>query len=171
MKILLLKRMIGAARLNAQTYEEVEADRSSTLGAIFVAVMACIAAAIGSGAQNVISLFSATIVLLTTWIVWVGLTYVIGTRLLPEPQTHADIGEVLRTTGFSASPGILHLLGVLPWVGLPIFIGITVWMLLTFVVAVRQALDYASSARALAVCLLGWLIHGVLFFAFVRTAF
>jgi hypothetical protein len=44
-------------------------------------------------------------------------------------------------------------------------------MLLTFVVAVRQALDYASSARALAVCLLGWLIHGVLFFAFVRTAF
>jgi hypothetical protein len=166
----LFKRMIGASRLDAQTYEQVEADRASTAGAVFVVVMASIAAAVGSGVRDFAGVISAVIVLLATWVVWVGLTYIIGTRLLPEPQTHADIGEMLRTTGFSASPGVLRILGLLPAIGLPIFIGITFWMLLTFVVAVRQALDYGSSGRALAVCLFGWLIHALLFFGFVFVA-
>jgi hypothetical protein len=162
--------MLGAASLDAGTYEEVEADRKSTAGAIFVVIVASIGAGIGSGARDVPSLIGATVVLLVTWAIWVGLTYVIGTRLLPEPQTHSDIGEVLRTTGFSASPGILRIFGFLPLVGVPIFIGITIWMLLTFVLAVRQALDYASLWRALVVCVLGWLIQGLLFFAFVQIA-
>ena len=166
----LFKRMIGASRLDAQTYEQVEADRKSTVGAIFVVVAASMAAAIGSGARDVATVISALALLLATWLVWVGLTYVIGTRLMPESQTHADVGEVVRTTGFSAAPGVLRILGVLPVVGLPISIAVTIWMLATFVVAIRQALDYSSSVRALAVCLLGWLIHGLLFFGFVQTA-
>ena len=166
----LLRRMVGAASLNADTYEQVEADRTSLTGAVFTAVIASIAAAIGTGARGVISVASATSVLLMTWIVWVALTYVIGTRLLPEPSTHADIGEVLRTTGFSASPGILRAFAVIPSIALPIFIGITVWMLLAFVVAIRQALDFRSLPRAFAVCFLGWLIYAVLFFGFVRGA-
>ena len=166
----LFRQIIAASRLDAQTYEQVEADRGSTGGAVFVVIVASIAAAIGSGARDFASVINAIIVLLVTWMIWVGLTYFIGTRLLPDRQTHADIGEVLRTTGFSASPGVLRIFGLLPAVGLPIFIGITVWMLITFVVAIRQALDYTSSARALAVCVLGWLIHGLLFFGFVLVA-
>jgi len=166
----LFRRMIAASRLDVQTYEQVEADRASNAGAVFIVVVASIAAAIGSGARDFAGVISGIIVLLLTWLVWVGLTYFIGTRLLPGPQTHADIGEVLRTTGFSASPGVLRIFGLLPAVGLPIFIGITVWMLITFVVAIRQALDYASSGRALAVCVLGWLIHGLLLFGFVLVA-
>lgn len=166
----LVRRMISASRLDVRTYEQVESDRSSTAGAVFIVVIASIAAAIGSGARDFVSVFNGIIVLMLTWAVWVGLTYFIGTRLLPGPQTHADFGEVLRTTGFSASPGVLRIFGLLPAVGLPIFIGITFWMLLTFVVAVRQALDYTSSGRALAVCALGWLIHGLLFFGLVFVA-
>jgi hypothetical protein len=166
----LIRRMLGASRLDAQTYEQVEADRTSTAGAVFVVVVASVAAGLGSGARDFISLTAATVVMLITWVLWVGLTYFIGTHLLPEPQTHSDLGEILRTTGFSASPGVLRILGLLPAVGLPIFLGITVWMLITFVIAIRQALDYASSMRALAVCVLGWLIHGLLFFAFVHVA-
>ncbi len=130
----LFRRMIAASRLDVQTYEQVEADRASNAGAVFIVVVASIAAAIGSGARDFAGVISGIIVLLLTWLVWVGLTYFIGTRLLPGPQTHADIGEVLRTTGFSASPGVLRIFGLLPAVGLPIFIGITVWMLITFVV-------------------------------------
>ncbi len=137
----LFRRMIAASRLDVQTYEQVEADRASNAGAVFIVVVASIAAGIGSGARDFAGVISGIIVLLLTWLVWVGLTYFIGTRLLPGPQTHADIGEVLRTTGFSASPGVLRIFGLLPAVGLPIFIGITVWMLITFVVAIRQALD------------------------------
>jgi hypothetical protein len=166
----LLRRMVGASRLDVDTYEDVESDRGSTAAAFFVVIVASIAAAIGSGARDVATVISAVVLLLVTWFVWVGLTYILGARVLPEPQTHADIGEVLRTTGFSASPGVLRILGVLPAIGLPIFIVISVWMLITFIVAIRQALDYGSSARALAVCLLGWLIHALVFFGFVRLA-
>ena len=162
--------MIGASRLDPATYEQVETDRSTTAGAVLVVIISSVAAALGSGSRDIVSVVSAVILMLGAWVIWVGLTYFIGARLLPGPETHANIGEVLRTTGFSASPGVLRILGLIPAVGLPIFVIVTVWMLFTFVVAIRQALDYASSARALAVCLLGWLIHGLLFFGFVLVA-
>src|SRR3989442_8288080 len=166
----LIRRMIGAARLDAQTYEQVEADPASMTGALFTAVIASIAAAVGTGIRDFVGLASATFVLLITWVVWVGLTYVIGTRLLPESATHSDLGKVFRTTGFSASPGILRILALIPAIGLPVYIGVTFWMLLAFVVAIRHALDYTSFTRAFAVCFLGWLIYGVLFFGIVYVA-
>ena len=166
----MFRNIIGAARLDASAYEHVEADAKTTAPAVLVVVIASVAAAIGIGVKDLGGLLGVTLGALATWMVWVGLTYVIGTRMLPESQTHATIGEVLRTTGFSASPGILRVFGFLPVVGWLIFFGVTIWMLFAFVVAVRQALDYAGSLRALLVCGLGWLIHGVLFFAFVVTA-
>jgi hypothetical protein len=99
------------------------------------------------------------------------LTVFIGTQLLPQEQTQANFGQLLRTTGFSATPGILRALGIVPGVGWTLFLAATVWMLFTYVIAVRQALDYTTTSRALAVCVLGWLIHGVLLFGFVFTAF
>jgi hypothetical protein len=166
----MIKSMIGAARLDSQTYERVEADPGTTAAAVFVVVAASVAASIGIGVKDLGGLLGVTLGAIATWMVWVALTYVIGTRIFPERQTHATIGEVLRTTGFSASPGILRIFGFLPAVGWAVFLGVTIWMLFAFVVAVRQALDYAGSPRALLVCLLGWLIHGILFFAFVVTA-
>jgi hypothetical protein len=38
-------------------------------------------------------------------------------------------------------------------------------MLLTMVVAVRQALDYTSTLRAVAVCFVGWIIYIAIFMA------
>ena len=166
----LFRRMIGAPRLDAQTYEEVEADPASITGSVLVVLAASVAAAIGSGVLDWAGLISTLMVSLATWAIWVGLTYFIGTQLLPGPETHSSIAEVLRTTGFSAAPGVLRILGLIPGIGWAIFIGITVWMLLTFIVAIRQALDYSNSGRAFAVCFLGWLIYGVLFFGFVLAA-
>jgi hypothetical protein len=166
----LLKRMIGAARLDAETYEQVEADPGSLYGAVFTAVVASIAAALGTGARDFTGVAGGTLAFLIIWMIWVGLTFVIGTRLLPEAATHADLGEVVRTTGFSASPGILRIFALLPSLALPVFIGVTFWMLLAFVIAIRQSMDYTSFPRAFAVCFLGWAIHGLLFFGFVIVA-
>jgi hypothetical protein len=166
----LLKRMIGAARLDIQVYEDVEADPATTGAAFIVVIAASAAASIGAGVNDVAGIIGVTLGAVATWMVWVGLSYLIGTRILPETGTHATIGQVLRTTGFSASPGILRILGFMPVIGWLIFLTATIWMLLSFVVAVRQALDYTGTGRALAVCILGWVIHGLLFFAFVFTA-
>jgi hypothetical protein len=166
----LLKRMMGAARLDTKTYEQVEADSESTGSAIAVVFIASVGAAIGTGITNPVSIVSATLAAFLTWVVWVFLTLAIGKWIMPGPETQTDFGEILRTTGFSAAPGVLRIFAGIPGIGPPVFIGVTIWMLLTFVVAIRQALDYKSFKRALAVCLLGWLIHGVLFFAFVQAA-
>jgi energy-converting hydrogenase Eha subunit B len=161
--------MIGAARFDSGTYEEVEADLTANGQAVAVVIISSVGAAIGTGAtdpRGVLGMLAAAIL---SWLVWVVLTLFIGTRLLPGNATKSDFGEVLRTTGFSASVGILRIFGRLPVIGWPIFVIVTIWMLLTFVVAIRQALDYNSTPRALAVCLLGWFIHGILFFGFVRS--
>jgi len=163
-------RLIGTAQLNARTYEEVESDRQANVQAIAIVVLSALAAAIGTGIRDTGSTIALVGVALLSWIIWVVLTLVIGTQLLPDKNTRADFGQVVRTTGFSAAPGILRIFGLLPVVGHIIFVAATIWMLFTFVIAVRQALDYTSTARALAVCLLGWIIHGVLFFGFVLTA-
>ena len=43
---------------------------------------------------------------------------------------------------------------------IPVFVITAIWMLATMVVGVRQALDFQSTGRAIAVCVLGWLLAG-----------
>ena len=166
----LANRLLGSAQLSARSYEEVESDTHANAQAVAVVILSSIAAAVGSGVGSPGSVVALLFDAILSRIIWVLLTLVIGTQLLPEKETRADFGQILRTTGFSATPGILRIFGLLPIVGHVIFVAATIWMLFTFVIAVRQALDYTSTARALAVCFLGWLIHGVLFFGFVMTA-
>ena len=156
-------RMFHAAKLDAQLYEEVEADRDATVQAMTVVVLAAIAAGIGSlGSGSPLGIITGTIVALLSWLVWAFLTYFIGTRLLPEPQTSADYGELLRTIGFSSAPGLIRVLGIVPGLAAPLFLIGGIWMLVAMVIAVRQALDYNSTWRALGVCLIGWLAQVVI---------
>lgn len=155
--------MIGAARLDAATFEEVEADATATGQAMGVVLLVSIATGVGSvTAGGTGSFFFAGFLALIAWVIWAALTYVIGTRLLPEPQTHASVGEMMRTLGFAQSPGILRVFIGIPGLGILLLAVVSVWMLVTMVVAVRQALDYKSTARALGVCVIGWVISVVL---------
>jgi hypothetical protein len=153
-----VNRMVGAARLNPATYEEVEADKTANVQALGVVVLSALATgfslAEGGGRAIGIGIVGG----LLGWVLWSGLTWLIGTKLLPTPETSADIGELLRTTGFAATPGIVRILGGLPLVGWFFNLLAAVWMLAAFVVAVRQALDYKSTGRAIAVCVVGWLV-------------
>jgi hypothetical protein len=146
---LFLDRVMRAAMLDRSLYEEVEADRTATGQALAVVVISSLAAGIGSGGWHGILLA------LVTWAAWALLTYQIGTRILDEPQTRADVGELLRTIGFAASPGWLQAFGALPAVGRWVFATTVLWMLAAMIVAVRQALDYTRVSRAFAVCGLG----------------
>lgn len=159
----LTDRMMRAAKLDAQLYEEVEADTTAMGQAIGVVVLSSVAAGIGAVSETGIGgIVTGAIFALVGWFIWAFLTYFIGTKILPQAQTSADMGQLLRTIGFSSSPGVIRVLGIIPglyW--LTSFAG-SVWMLIAMVIAVRQALDYTSTGRAVGVCVIGWIVQMVL---------
>lgn len=158
------ERMIGAARLDSNIYEEVEHDSDAMGQALGVVLLSSIAAGIGSilYMEFVTAVVVGSIAALLGWLIWAFLTWFIGTKLLPEEQTEADMGQLLRTIGFAASPGILRVLGVIPGIGWLLVLACDVWMLVAMVVGVRQALDYTSTWRAVGVCVIGFLVLIVL---------
>jgi Zn-dependent protease len=156
----LTERMLGAAKLDAATYEEVEADASATTQAMLVVVLASVADGVTAlRGLGVGGLLLAALASLIGWYVWAFITYFVGTRLLPGAKTQADVGQLLRTIGFSATPGLIRVLGIIPGLGTLVSFVASVWMLVAMVVAVRQALDYESTGRAVGVCLIGFALN------------
>ena len=153
-------RIVRAARLDVNLYEEVEADKDALGQATAVVLLASLAGGLGSiSAGGMTGLVLGAVVSLVGWYIWAFLTYYIGTRLLPEQATEADLGQLLRTIGFASAPGLIRILGVIePLAGVVFFVA-GVWMLVAMVIAVRQALDYTSTWRAIGVCAIGWIIQ------------
>lgn len=153
-------RMIRAAKLDVNLYEEVEADKGAMGQAMGVVVLSSVAAGVGTIARGGIGgILMVTIAALIGWYIWAFLTYLIGTKLLPEPQTRADMGELLRTIGFSTSPGVIRILGIVQPLANIVFFVASIWMLVAMVIAVRQALDYSGTFRAVGVCVIGWIVY------------
>ncbi len=167
-----VQRMWRAAKLEAGLYEEVEADRSATVQALGVVVLSGLAAGVGTIGQfgGYGHVFPGLFWSLVGWGVWALLTYWIGAHLLPEPQTKADLGELLRTTGYSSAPGLIRVLGVLPGLTEIVFLVAGIWSLIAMVIAVRQALDYRSTWRAVGVCAVGWFVQALILVLTIRAA-
>ncbi len=158
-----IERIIGAAQLEVQIYKEVKADATATGQAMTVVLLSSLAEGIGALTLGGFRpLVKGAVIALIGWFVWAFIVYLIGTRLLPEPETGSDIAQLLRTTGFSAAPGMLRVLGLVPFLRVWIAIAVTIWMFLARLIAVRQALDYNSFERAVGVCLIGWVVHIVI---------
>jgi hypothetical protein len=161
----LSERMIAAALLDIDTYEEVEHDTTATGQAAIVVGMVALCAAlgdIGHGGQGAISALLSAYV---GWLIWAGVTYVIGEKILGGTATW---GELLRTLGFAQAPGVFLVAGVVPVLGALVKVVVVVWLLVTGVVAIRQALDF-STGKALLTAFLGMMsyIMVALFFAVI----
>jgi len=160
-----LRRLVGAAALSADIYEDVEVDRGALAQAGIVVLLSSVAAGLGArgfGASRPVDVAFFAFVALVGWVAWAALTYQIGARILPSSQTHADLGQLLRTIGFASAPGIFRIVGVVPSLTGPVFFITSVWMLIAMIVAVRHALDYEHTGRAVAVCTLGWILAGII---------
>lgn len=171
MTALFLRRLVGAAMLSPAAFEEVEADRTATPQALLVVVLASLAAGIGargaSGAGAALKFFAVgSLLSVAAWAAFAVLTYTVGTNVLPSADTRADVPELLRTLGFAAAPGLLQVFALFSSLTIPIFAIAIAWTLAASVVAVRQALDYTSTRRAVAVCGLAWLLSLLLAGAF-----
>ena len=153
-------RVIGAAVLDRETYEDVEADRSATPQALVIVLLSSVAAGFGAargqGEATVPFFLEIAALSVLAWVAWSAVIYAVGAFILPTRDTRTDLGELLRTLGFAAVPGLLQVLAAAPGAGSGIFAICILWSLAASVVAVRQALDFESTGRAIAVCGLGW---------------
>lgn len=151
-----LRRMLGAARLHADTYEEVEADRSSLAPAALVVGGAALSSGAGTalrfsgtamealdvGIETTISAFMP----LVLWVAGSAFAFMAGASFFRGPETETDFAEVLRTTGFAFTPGwLLAILGLRPEaLGTVCYWIVWLWVLVAGVVAIRQALDFTT---------------------------
>ncbi|MDP7240628.1 MAG: hypothetical protein QGH72_05415 [Dehalococcoidia bacterium] len=159
----MVDRMIGASRLDIHIFEEVEADTSATRQALLVVLLVALATGIASmGTFGLLGLIIGAVVAVAGWAIWAWIVYFIGTKILPEQETHADWGQLARSLGFAQSPGVLWVFGVVPGVVDILFLIVSIWMLVSMVIAVRQALDYTSTLRAIGVVLLGFIPYVIL---------
>jgi len=163
----MVERMIRASRLDVHIFEEVEADTSATRQALSVVALVALATGIASlGTTGLIGLFVGVVLAIAGWAFWAWIVYLVGTKIMPSDSTHADWGQLARTLGFAQSPGIFKVLGLVPVVGIFILGVVSIWMLVAMVVAVRQALDYTSTWRAIAVVLIGFIPYLLMYMAF-----
>ena len=167
----MLSRMLGAARLNVATFEEVEQDRGATIQAMLVVVLVTIASIVGGMLAGddfdiVRGLAFGAIRGVGAWALWALVTWIIGTTILATKDTKANWGELARCTGFAQTPGILSVFVFVPGVGGVIALLAFVWQLAAMLVGVRQALDYTSTWRAFFVVLISLIPVAILFIIF-----
>ena len=163
-----VNRIIRASKLDVSLYEEVEADKSATLQAAGVVVLSSLAAGVGALSLGASNFIMAPLLSLVSWYVWAYLVYFIGAKFFPEPTTQADHGQLLRTIVFSSAPGLIRVFGFTPELMSITFIGSALWMLVAMVVAVRQALDYQSTWRAIGVVVIAFLVQAIFLVMILR---
>ncbi|MBT8403079.1 MAG: YIP1 family protein [Gemmatimonadetes bacterium] len=150
----LVSRAIGAALLDVDVYEEVEADRSATGQAATVVLAVAVANVIGSWGAGGAGIAGGVNAAFLGWLLWAGVTNIVGTRLMGGT---ADWGELLRTLGFAQAPGVLAVVGIIPLLGWIAGIGIWVWTVVAGVIAIRQALDF-STGKAVITALISMVV-------------
>jgi hypothetical protein len=155
-------RMMGAAFLNVDTFEEVEHDENATGQAALVVAMVAVAEAIGSSGQGLWLALGAAVSALVAWVVWAGVTYLVGTKAFEGTATW---GELLRTLGFAQAPGVLWLFSFIPLVGWILNMILPIWIAVAAFIAVRQALDFDNGKTFLTI-LVGWGIYAALHIVF-----
>ncbi len=156
-------RILRAAKLDADLYDEVEADRDAMGQAVGVVVLSSIAAGIGTITRGGFGgILFGTIFAIFGWYVWAYVTHLIGTKYLQEGERRPDFMTLLRIIGFSSSPGLIRVLGVIPGLTWIVFLIASIWMLIAMAIAVKQAFGHENTSRAFGVCLAGWIIQSVI---------
>ena len=169
----MIDRMVGAARLDASAYQDVEHDRTATIQAAMVVTLAGAAAGFGQGysASGPAAMLGAALLgavhALVGWYVWALVSLFIGAKLF---NAHADKGSMLRSLGFATAPLLFTVLGFVPILGWFIIRIAFVWVLVAGVVAVRQTLGL-DTLRAVSTVIIGYIVQLVLLVFFGLIAY
>jgi hypothetical protein len=153
-------RVVGAMRLQAATFEDIEHDPSAVSQSVMVVLAVAIAGVIGASGFGLYpgAAVASIVFALIGWAISSAVVWLIGTRLMPGKNTEADFPQVLRVVGFAQAPGLFSILGIIPILGYLIRFAVWIWTLVALVIAVRQALDYDDTLKAVIVCVIAWVV-------------
>lgn len=139
----ILRKLVRASLLESSLYEEVQKDKEVMWQAYVVVLVCSLCNGIGNvglvGVQGIIPGFLFGLV---GWFFWSGVIYLIGVKLF---EYKSDMGGLLRCTAFAYAPAVISIFGVIPS-GVDPTVGIvfrtisSLWLILTFIKAVKQAL-------------------------------
>lgn len=161
-----LQRNLGqtlwnALALDANFYENARNTPRTHRIARTIVVLAATSHALGSAVILLINRATLPILMLALLIdtasvvagyyFWTTTIWKIG-HWRPNPPTY---GDLLGPIGFAYAPQALNFLTLVPLLGRPIELVLSIWSLLAVVVAVRQGLDISTRWAAL-ISLLGW---------------
>lgn len=165
------ERVIGAMRLDGNTFEEIERDPTAIGQAAGVIVLASVSTALGNIFWGGISgIMTSTIISLIQYAVWAVMVWVIGTKLMPDPATKADLPETFRVIGFAAAPGILGIVTIIPILGWLILFVLWLWSIAAMVVAVKHVLDYSDYVKPAIVVVIAFVVQMVVGFMLLAMA-
>ena len=135
------ERVVGAMRLDANTFEEIERDPTAIGQAVGVIVLSAVSTGLGNMFRGGVSgILGQVLIALIGYAVWAVLVWIIGTKVMPDPDTKADFAETFRVIGFAAAPGILGIVSIVPLLGYLVLLVLWLWQLAAMVVAVKAVL-------------------------------
>ncbi len=156
-------RVVGALKLDANTFEDIERDPTAMGQAVGIIALAALASNLGQiwrlgFGVMLIGVCSS----LVGYVLWAVVVWLAGTKLMPDPATKADFAETFRTIAFAASPGLIGVVTIVPLLGWMLMFVLTpiiwVWSMAAMVVAVRSVLDYSETFKAVIVVLIGFVV-------------
>jgi hypothetical protein len=161
------ERMLGAIRLDAAAYEEIEADQKATGEAAFIVVgTSLLTGAVNGVVTGASAGFAGAIAAFLGWVFYAWVAYIVGVKLFPGPQTKSSWGELARTLGYANTPRFLVIFELVPgFAGVARFV-VSGWVLVATIVALRAALD-VTTGRAILVAI-GCVVAQIVIFIIVQ---
>lgn len=157
-------RVLGALKLDANTFEDIERDPAAMGQAVGVIAISAVASGLANVWYGGISgIILGLITSLIGYALWATVVWLVGTKLMPDPATKADFPETFRVLGFAAAPGVLAIITVIPLLGwllmVIVYPIIWLWSMAIMVIAVRQVLDYTDTFKAVIVVIIGFVAY------------
>ena len=161
------QRLKKAIFLDVAFYEEVEKDKKFTDQAMMtVALVSVVEGFMIMEGFNLITLVQGVLGSLIRFVIFAFFLSFVGTRILPEPETKSNTGELIRTLGFAYAPGLFIIFIIFPIIDSYVYPLVLILQLATMTIAVRQALDFNSTVRAVGVCIVAYILMILAFMLF-----
>jgi hypothetical protein len=154
------ERLIGAMKLDAAAFEDVERDPGAMGQAVGVIALAAVSTGLGNVWYGGLSgIVVGVVTSLIGYGVWALIVWLVGTKVMPDPTTHADMPETFRVIAFAAAPGILGAITIIPLLGWLLLFLLWLWQIAAMVVAVKAVLDYTDTFKAVIVVIIGFVVN------------